>query len=473
MKVVGTSLLVLAATVSSAVWQSGSLAVVQLGDGISPPSSSAAEVRIVELNRADGTLTGSTRDVTYVGASGIAIGGTTSTEGGMNVFGLEAYIGGYQVAPGSSTSGADRRVQRLNLITGAVTGSSDLPAALFTAVIRDSGPYGGEAFALATNQGVQTGTFGSGTASNASGSDTNVRFVSGNHGLFAYSISTGGNYRVKEIGNSNILLDVSSEAIIVADHAISSDGLTLYLASDSTSVGGLWRFSRPNTSTQFSVPGVRIFTSQLRHIALYETGGSHQVFASYKSGASSWVYGFLTADTAPASSAADWSTMAPANTMFAGLGVASASASLSGQVSLSDWVGGLAGRSMNFTITPVNSSTVIHSGSVTLDGSGGYSLPLSQAVVAGSYDCYADSSLFLKRKISSVTITSSGASGVNFVLANGDVDDSGEVDAADIDAVIAEFGSTSQGINEDVDGSGEVDAADIDIVISSFGSVDD
>lgn len=53
----------------------------------------------------------------------------------------------------------------------------------------------------------------------------------------------------------------------------------------------------------------------------------------------------------------------------------------------------------------------------------------------------------------------------------GDVDNSNEIDAADIDLVIANFGDTN--INFDVDGSGEIDAADIDIVISNFGSVGD
>ncbi len=56
-----------------------------------------------------------------------------------------------------------------------------------------------------------------------------------------------------------------------------------------------------------------------------------------------------------------------------------------------------------------------------------------------------------------------------YFLTNGDVDGSGEVDAADIDEVIADFGQTSAWILSDVDGSGEVDAADIDIVIANFG----
>ena len=61
-------------------------------------------------------------------------------------------------------------------------------------------------------------------------------------------------------------------------------------------------------------------------------------------------------------------------------------------------------------------------------------------------------------------------------LLNGDADHSGEVDAADIDDVIANFGNTYPGpgnVDADVDGTGEVDATDIDIVIACFGNADD
>ncbi|MBL8059371.1 MAG: S8 family serine peptidase [Chthonomonas sp.] len=59
----------------------------------------------------------------------------------------------------------------------------------------------------------------------------------------------------------------------------------------------------------------------------------------------------------------------------------------------------------------------------------------------------------------------------------GDVDSSGEVDAADIDVIISKFGTVDGGPgwqgDVDVDGTGEIDAADIDLVISNFGLVDD
>jgi len=61
---------------------------------------------------------------------------------------------------------------------------------------------------------------------------------------------------------------------------------------------------------------------------------------------------------------------------------------------------------------------------------------------------------------------------INVTLISGDVDGSGEIDAADIDLVISQFGSTDPTVC-DVDGSGEVDAADIDLVISNFGQTGD
>ncbi len=74
------------------------------------------------------------------------------------------------------------------------------------------------------------------------------------------------------------------------------------------------------------------------------------------------------------------------------------------------------------------------------------------------------------RRTLPITVTNSGAS-VLFNLINGDADLSGEVDAADIDVIIADFGSSAGG-NTDLNGSGEVDAADIDIAIANFGQVD-
>ena len=82
---------------------------------------------------------------------------------------------------------------------------------------------------------------------------------------------------------------------------------------------------------------------------------------------------------------------------------------------------------------------------------------------------------FITRKLNGVNLSWSTA--VNVSLPNGDANQSGEVDAADIDDVVARFGMLTGGpnysITADCDGSGEIDAADIDIVIAEFGSVND
>ncbi len=98
-------------------------------------------------------------------------------------------------------------------------------------------------------------------------------------------------------------------------------------------------------------------------------------------------------------------------------------------------------------------------------GSGRYTIAIPQGTT-GLVRLHADGSSFLSKTQS--VILNGGDATSNFVLTNGDPDLSGEVDAADIDLVISQFGTTDQG-DYDVDMSGEVDAADIDIVIANFG----
>ena len=94
-----------------------------------------------------------------------------------------------------------------------------------------------------------------------------------------------------------------------------------------------------------------------------------------------------------------------------------------------------------------------------------------------------DGGQFLKRKFDVTLPAAPNDAPVAIVvpdvnMTNGDVDGSGEVDAVDIDQVIADFGAlitaeTDTQADSDVDISGEVDATDIDIVIANFGAIDD
>ncbi|MBL8061103.1 MAG: hypothetical protein JNK63_10370 [Chthonomonas sp.] len=149
---------------------------------------------------------------------------------------------------------------------------------------------------------------------------------------------------------------------------------------------------------------------------------------------------------------------------------------ISGTIAFSNFIAPLNGKSVQMTLTNAGSTTSVHSDTVTVDADGDYILSVPLGMPAGNYDLYSNTSPFVRRK-TSLVLTGGGAAEVNFVLPNGDCDDSGEVDAADIDAVIAGFGLTlgspGYSLSIDCDGSTEVDAADIDVVISSFGSVDD
>lgn len=144
---------------------------------------------------------------------------------------------------------------------------------------------------------------------------------------------------------------------------------------------------------------------------------------------------------------------------------------ISGVANLSNFTGSPLGRQLSFTLTNTGSTTTVFSTTALLGANGAYALEVPLALPLSSYDLYIDGTPWLKKRIG-LNLAVTGASGVNFTLNNGDVDNSGEVDASDIDAVIGAFGASGQSAT-DVDGSLEVDAVDIDIVIGGFGAVDD
>ena len=114
-------------------------------------------------------------------------------------------------------------------------------------------------------------------------------------------------------------------------------------------------------------------------------------------------------------------------------------------------------------------ATLVDTQSTTLDASGNYTVTTS---ASGILTVKIDSTHFL-RKSAGIQTISGAITGVNATLTNGDVDNSDEVDAADIDAVIADFGNLGANLPADVDNGLEVDAADIDVVIANFGNISD
>ncbi len=150
--------------------------------------------------------------------------------------------------------------------------------------------------------------------------------------------------------------------------------------------------------------------------------------------------------------------------------VAGSSANLTGTLNLADTSATFAfGRNIGYVVK--QGATTIASGSVLANAaSSGFSISVPSSAT-GAATIEWDGSSFLMRK-TNINLTGSNLAVGSVSVQNGDVDNSGEVDAADIDEVIADFGITTNDPS-DVDVSGEVDAADIDIVIANFGGVND
>lgn len=155
----------------------------------------------------------------------------------------------------------------------------------------------------------------------------------------------------------------------------------------------------------------------------------------------------------------------------------SASGIITGTITFQDWVS--ANSSLPITVVVRNATTqaLVASVNTTTNSLGQYYVVIPGMSANTSYKISVDGLMWLRRSQTVTTPGSISLSGLNFALPNGDSDGNGEVDAIDIDAVIAAFGQTisSPGFQfaRDIDGSGEVDASDIDVVIANFGAVDE
>lgn len=149
---------------------------------------------------------------------------------------------------------------------------------------------------------------------------------------------------------------------------------------------------------------------------------------------------------------------------------------ISGRITFLDWVNPNASLPLTLTVRNASTNAVVGSVNTTTNSLGDYSATIAGLSAGTNYIVQADSLMWLRKSVNVTTPAGISVTGLNFSLFNGDVDGSGEVDAADLDFVIDRFGSfnTAPGFTftSDPDGSGEVDAVDIDLVIANFGRVD-
>ncbi len=155
-----------------------------------------------------------------------------------------------------------------------------------------------------------------------------------------------------------------------------------------------------------------------------------------------------------------------------------ASKTVTGTVDLTEFVPGPDGQSVTFELTAPGSGTILDTETVALDGSGNYSFTTA---LSGTYDIYAKGSHWLRKVQSNVAISGSGASGVNFSLPNGDIDDDNAVTVFDYGILSDYFDKTSGdgdwntvGANgaspamADIDGDEAITVFDYGIISTNF-----
>lgn len=167
--------------------------------------------------------------------------------------------------------------------------------------------------------------------------------------------------------------------------------------------------------------------------------------------------------------------VAPANTIFRGLvPTPSATVPVSGQITLENWTGVVAGRLVTFELASSTDGIILETTVAAVDGSGNFTIATAQA--PGNYVLYAKASHWL-RKATVFALGGGGAAGVNASLINGDVDGDNEVSIGDYAVLSAAFGSGPGDPNweeeADLDGDDEVSIGDYAILSANFGLAGD
>lgn len=144
--------------------------------------------------------------------------------------------------------------------------------------------------------------------------------------------------------------------------------------------------------------------------------------------------------------------------------IGSLAATLTGNITLDQYVGSKAGLTATLDFRTPSTTTVIHSYPITLDASGNYN---AGTVAAGTWDVAVKFNHWLRSKTSG-TVIATGANTVNLTLINGDASPNNIVDIFDLNSILSVFGSPDP--LADLDGSGTTDIFDMNTVLGVFGT---
>jgi hypothetical protein len=509
-KTLVTAMAVLSAVAATAgPLTSGNLVVLQFGaDGGAALTNAGTPVRIKEYDMMGGLVQTIAVNDSGAGAK-LVVSGTATSEGqfqyGGGFFAFTGYnaVAGAQggVAVGGSGAGTTitnssgefyPRVVGLLDMAGNVDLSTQLTESYTQSNIRAAvSPNGTDLYIAGTGgtgqgatAGVRHTTVGGTSATQLSADVTNIRVVgvsggqlygSSQSGAFlgVYSVgtglpTTGGNTctllpglpDTGGTGNSSTydFEFVGSNVLYTCDDRSVANGGGLIKW---VNMGGTWTIAYRLTSGLGTV-GTR---------SVCRAGGSDSapvlaVVTGEGSGATTRV--MLITDSGTGLDSFALIATSPTNTSFRGVEyVPNVARTIAGSVDLEAWEGDITAPTMTFEV--VSGMTVVDTEMLQLDLSGNYSFNTTAA--PGVYDIYCKGPHWLRRKVGNVTVTSSGASGVNFMLLNGDVDDDNEITIGDYSIMSANFGTS--GPDGDVNGDGEVSIGDFAIISSNFGLVGD
>ncbi|HRF58853.1 MAG TPA: hypothetical protein PLH94_02935 [Fimbriimonadaceae bacterium] len=476
----------------------GNLVVLQVGADGGPALTNAAQPIFLKEYTTGGVLV-QTITIPSVGPGNrLTQSGTATSEGHLQLGTLGLTLVGYNADAGtasvvSTTSAVASRMVGVVDLSGNLDLSTALTDAYSGNNIRSavSGPSNGlwtaGTASAANNPGVRYTPLAGTTSTQLSTTVTNIRVVEIYNGQLYCSTQSGSNIGVNSVGTGlptasgetiSLLPGITNDVVNATnqspyDFTFFNDS-TLYVADDRTTTngGGLIKYTKDSFGV-WSVAyrlqlGLPTGFTGTRSVSIVGTDGSGNAILAVAAGqqnesatASNAI--LIITDTGALSM---FSTVAtsPTNTKFRGVvTIPSAQKTFSGTINLASYVGNPSARAITFEVVD-GTNTTVQTQTLNLDGSNGYSF--STSVADGSYDVFVKGTTWLRKKVASVNVTSTGATVSTTLDYNGDLDNNNVIDSDDFDILVADFGGNGPG---DVDGSGTTDSDDFDILVANFG----
>ncbi|MCE9558494.1 MAG: hypothetical protein K8R88_06045 [Armatimonadetes bacterium] len=158
-------------------------------------------------------------------------------------------------------------------------------------------------------------------------------------------------------------------------------------------------------------------------------------------------------------------------------GTTSASQTIAGNVTLSDFTSVVDQVVSIEVFAPGDMVTPLQVLSAPLTSTGAFSVVTSPALAVGSYDIRVKGEHWLAKRVTGVSMTNTGASGVDATLINGDVNGDNVIDLTDYTEIVTDFNALIGDPNYhtwvDLNGDGAIDLTDYTVLVTNFNALGD